>query len=53
MEKNAQQGSIYKAEGVTPAERYLQRLCQHSFLSLWSYSGLYKLGSGVKTRLQG
>ena len=42
MEDNAQQGPIYKAEGVTPAERYLQRLCQHSFLSLWSYSSLYK-----------
>lgn len=33
---------ITRADGVTPAERYLQRLCQRSFLSLWSYCGLYK-----------
>jgi hypothetical protein len=33
---------VVRAEGVTPAERYLQRLCEHSFLSLWSYPSLYR-----------
>jgi hypothetical protein len=31
-----------RAEGVTPAERYLQRLCDRSFLSLWSYPGVFR-----------
>lgn len=31
-----------RAMGVTPAERYLKDLCDHSFLSLWSYSGVYR-----------
>lgn len=29
-------------QGVTPTERYLSRLARRSFLSLWSYSGLYR-----------
>ncbi len=33
---------IKRATGVTTAERYLQQLCEHSFLSLWSYPGVYK-----------
>lgn len=33
---------IHKAEGVTPSERYLNSLCERSFLSLWSYPGLYR-----------
>jgi hypothetical protein len=41
---------IAKQEGVTTAERYLARLCAQSFLSLWSYPGVYrdqgKRGSG-------
>lgn len=31
-----------RIEGVTAAERYLKRLCDHSSLSLWSYSGIYR-----------
>lgn len=27
--------------GVTESERYLKKLCTQSFLSLWSYSGVY------------
>lgn len=27
--------------GVTESERYLKHLCKRSFLSLWSYSGIY------------
>jgi hypothetical protein len=33
---------LVKNLGVTPAERYLQRLCEKTFLSLWSYAGLYR-----------
>jgi SEC-C motif len=33
---------IYRADGVTGAERYLKRLCDRSFLSLWSYAGIYR-----------
>lgn len=37
---------IRRAEGVTEAERYLQKLCNRSFLSLWSYSGIYRDQNG-------
>lgn len=33
---------IHRAEGVTAAERHLKRLADRSFLSLWSYSGVYR-----------
>ena len=33
---------IQKADGVTVAEKYLARLCEKSFLSLWSYPGVYR-----------
>ena len=33
---------IHKAEGVTPSERYLNSLCESSFLSLWSYPGIFR-----------
>lgn len=33
---------IVRSEGVTETERYLKRLCDRSFLSLWSYSGVYR-----------
>jgi hypothetical protein len=31
-----------RAQGVTHAERYLQRLCERSFLTLWSYPGVVR-----------
>jgi hypothetical protein len=31
-----------KSEGSTPSERYLARLCQRTFLSLWSYPNLFR-----------
>jgi predicted RNase H-like HicB family nuclease len=31
-----------RAQGVTPAERYLQRLCERCFLSLWSYPSVFR-----------
>lgn len=33
---------INKQEGSTDAERYLSGLCSRSFLSLWSYPGVYR-----------
>ncbi len=30
-----------KSEGITPSERYLRKLCERSFLSLWSYPNLF------------
>jgi hypothetical protein len=33
---------IHKAQGVTPSERYLNSLCEKSFLSLWSYPVVFK-----------
>ena len=36
------QSSIHRRDGTTTSERYLKRLCDHSFLSLWSYAGVYR-----------
>src|SRR5437588_10483620 len=33
---------IVRSQGITPAELYLQRLCERSFLSLWSYPGVFR-----------
>jgi len=33
---------VLPAEGVTDAERYLAKLCRHSFLSMWSYPGVFR-----------
>lgn len=33
---------IKRANGVTESERYLKLLCDHTFLSLWSYPEVYK-----------
>jgi hypothetical protein len=32
---------ISRSFGNTPSERYLKRLCDRSFLSMWSYTGIY------------
>ena len=34
--------AIERALGTTPTERYLKKLCDHTFLSLWSYPGVYR-----------
>lgn len=34
--------SIKRADGLTESERYLKVLCDRTFLSLWSYSGVYR-----------
>src|SRR5712692_1816620 len=33
---------LERADGTTQAERYLKKLCDRSFLSLWSYSSVYR-----------
>jgi len=38
----SQREPVRKAEGVTVAEKYLARLCEKNFLSLWSYPGVYR-----------
>ena len=32
---------ISRADGITKSERYLGTLCDRTFLSLWSYPGVY------------
>lgn len=32
---------IIRSDGVTSAERYLKKLCERSFLSMWSYAGVF------------
>lgn len=39
---------IRRSDGVNPAERYLKQLCDHTFLSLWSYPGVYRYQGGPK-----
>src|SRR5688572_4608956 len=33
---------VHKAQGVTPSERYLNSLCEKTFLSMWSYPGVFR-----------
>jgi hypothetical protein len=37
-----QREPVKKADGVTVAEKYLARLCEKNFLSLWSYPGVFR-----------
>jgi len=39
---HAKRQTVTRSEGVTPSERYLKKLCDHSFLSLWSYPGVFR-----------
>ena len=41
-ESRPERQPIEKAGGVTRSERYLARLCSKTFLSLWSYPGVYR-----------
>jgi hypothetical protein len=34
--------TVTRSEGITPSERYLKKLCDKSFLSLWSYPGVFR-----------
>src|SRR6266853_4448680 len=42
MNPDPQPAPVQPAEGVTDAERYLAKLCKRSFLSLWSYPGVFR-----------
>jgi hypothetical protein len=42
MESTQRAAVLQRTDGITPAERYLKRLCDRSFLSLWSYPGVYR-----------
>ena len=33
---------LTRGEGTTLAEQYLRRLCDRTFLSLWSHAGIYR-----------
>lgn len=33
---------LFKSTGTTPSEQYLARLCQKTFLSLWSYPNVFR-----------
>jgi hypothetical protein len=35
-------GAIVPSSGTTKSERYLAKLCKRSFLSLWSYPGVFR-----------
>lgn len=32
----------HNSEGLTESERYLSKLCKHTFLSLWSYTNVFR-----------
>ena len=34
--------AVPRADGITESERYLKTLCDRTFLSLWSYPGVYR-----------
>ena len=42
MNTTSLQTAIHRRDGVTAAERYLKRLCERSFSSLWSYAGVFR-----------
>lgn len=43
---------VPRNEGITEAEQYLQRLCERSFLKLWSYPGVFR-DQGIGQRKEG
>lgn len=44
--------TITRLDGITESERYLQGLCERSFLRLWSYPGVYR-DQGLSQRKEG
>ena len=42
LKVNYPQTILDKAQGATGAERYLSRLCDRTFLSLWSYPNVFR-----------
>jgi hypothetical protein len=48
MEIKYPQTILRKSNGITYSEKYLARLCQKSFLSMWSYPNIYRDDGGKK-----
>jgi hypothetical protein len=44
---------VVRQDGVTAAERYLKKLCDKTFLSLWSYPGVYRDQGRTATSREG
>ena len=44
--------AVPRAGGTTESERYLKKLCDHTFLSLWSYPNVYR-DQGVSNKGDG
>ncbi len=42
ISENRMRRPVFRPDGVTPSERYLRRLCEKSFLSLWSYPSIFR-----------
>jgi len=42
MKVNYPETILTKSDGYTDAEMYLSRLCNDTFLSLWSYPNLFR-----------
>lgn len=42
MENQNTTEPVTRRDGITSAERYLKKLCERSFLSLWSYAGIFR-----------
>ena len=40
--EGSHRSAVVRGTGVTPSERYLQQLCERTFLSLWSYPAVFR-----------
>ena len=47
QESLASRPAVSRADGVTESERYLKKLCERTFLSLWSYPNVYRDQGGT------
>lgn len=47
-EADAKLAPLKKSEGTTDSEKYLARLCERSFLSLWSYPNVFRNQGGAE-----
>jgi hypothetical protein len=49
----ANQEKITRAQGATATEKYLQRLCERTFLSLWSYPSVFRQQGNIPGKADG
>lgn len=45
--------TVTRSEGVTPSDKFLKQLCDRSFLSLWSYPGVFRNQGRAKAKGDG